>query len=353
MSYSIQSLLDKFRGNRYDEIVSSIDPVSFSPLEQPAVANIVAAAYFKLGDFSSALTLLSDIESCFVDDIEYLILYGSCLRRIGDFDNAYIQFQRALKIDSSLPRLQNNYANLLIDLTRFDEAHKILTDLLLKNPSYDDAAANLRRLNERRQSHNLESDQVTSSQSWEFGNPLLLAFSQEEVRESAPLLKQISNSSDSKSTIAKSLPAIHDHQLATDQLKIAQQAVVDQRYDFALQLCSQVKHIFPDSSLIYECASDAYIAKKMFNEAEICILHALQLGTKSFKLIVNLISLACMRRDFHLAHHYFEVLLSMDSEHSFLPRLREQIQQGLKKYPEDSFRFDMSWSIPDVSRKSD
>ena len=110
MSYSIQSLLDKFRGNRYDEIVSSIDPVSFSPLEQPAVANIVAAAYFKLGDFSSALTLLSDIECCFVDDVEYLILYGSCLRRIGDLDNAYIQFQRALKIDSSSARLQNNYA---------------------------------------------------------------------------------------------------------------------------------------------------------------------------------------------------------------------------------------------------
>lgn len=351
MSYSIQSLLDKFRGNRYHEIVSSIDLVSFSPLEQPAVANIVGAAYFKLGDFSSALSLLSDIESCYVDDIEYLILYGSCLRRIGDLDNAYIQFQRALKIDSSSPRLQNNYANLLIDLTRFDEADKILTELLSKNPSYDDAAANLRRLNERRKSHSSESDQVTCSQSWEFANPLLLAFSQEEVRQSAPLLSPKLSNRDSKSKIAESLPAIQDHQLASDQLKIAQQAVLDHRYDFALQLCSQVKHIFPDSSLVYECASDAYIAKKMFNKAEICILHALQLGTRSFKLIVNLISLACMRRDFDLAHHYFEVLLSIDSEHSFLPQLREQIQQGLKQQSHDQFKFDVSWSLPDVSRK--
>ena len=351
MSYSTQELLDIFGANRYLEVVNSIDLDSFSALNEPVTARIVAAAYFKLGEFSLALTLLSEIESCFVDDIDYLTLYGSCLRRNGDLDNAHIQFQRALKIDSSTPSLQNNYANLLIDLGQYDEAHKILTDLLLINPSYHDASVNLQRLNERRQSVVAESDTSVSAMSWEMANPLLLAFSKDEVLQAAPLLGQLTTSRGSKSNLVQSLPSVQDHQLASDQLKVAQQAVLDGRYDFALKLCSQVKHLFSDLSAVYECASDAYIAQKRFNEAEICILHSLQSGTKSIKATVNLISLACMRSDFGLAQYYFELLLSIDSDHSAIPQLRKQIQQGLQNKSQNVFHFDAPWPTPDVSRK--
>lgn len=351
MSYSIQELLDIFRANRHQEVINTIDKDSFSPSDQPVVANIIAAAYFKLGDFSSALNLLSEIESCFVDDIEYLVLYGSCLRRCGDLDNADIQFQRALKIDPSSSSLQNNYANLLIDLGRFEEAENILSALLATNPSYDDASINLQRLRERRQSFVFESEKPVSGQGWSIGNPLLLAFSQDEVLKSAPLLNLDSRSKASQSTLADALPSVQDHQLASDQLKVAQQAVLDGRYDFALQLCSQVKQSLPDLAAVYECASDAYIAKKSFKEAEVCILHSLQFGAKSAKLYINLISLSCIRSDFGLAQYYFELLLSIDSGHSALPQLRTQIQQGLQSQSQDLFRFEAPWSIPDVSRK--
>ena len=315
--------------------------------------DIVAASYFKLGEFSSALNLLSEIESCFVDDIEYLVLYGSCLRRCGDLVGADIQFQRALKVDPSSPNLLNNYANLLIDLGRFDQAENILSDLLVKNPSYEDAIVNLQRLKERKQSFASESDQSVSAKGWTMGNPLLLAFSQEEVLQSAPLFNQPSKNAVSQSKLIDALPSVQDHQVASDQLKLAQQAVLDGRYDFALQLCSQVKQSLPNLAAVYECASDAYIAKKSFNLAEICILHSLHLGAKSAKLIINMISLVCMRRDFGLAQHYFELLLSIDSQHSGLSQLRKQIQQGLQYKPQELFRFDAPWESPDVSRKSD
>lgn len=353
MSYSISGLLDTFRANRYHDVINSIDQESFSPTDQPVIANIVAAAYFKLGEFPSALSLLSEIESCFVDDIDYLVLYGSCLRRCGNLDRADIQFKRALKLNPSSPSLRNNYANLLIDLRRLDEAENILSDLLAINPSYDDAILNLQRLRERRQSFVLESDQPVSAKGWAMGNPLLLAFSQDEVLQSAPLLNQASKNKAPQSKLSDSLPSVQDHQLAADQLKLAQQAVLDGRYDFALQLCSQVKGSLPDLAVVYECASDAYIAKKLFNQAEVCILHSLQFGAKSAKLFINLISLACMRSDFGLAQHYFELLLPIDSEHSALPQLRKQIQHGLQSQAQDLFRFDAAWESPDVSRKPD
>ena len=354
MTHSIHELLDLFRANRFQDVINAIDLNSFSAIQQPSIANIVAAAYFKLGDYKSSLTLLTDIESCFVDDIEYLSLYGSCLRRQGDLHNARIQFQRALNIDSSSPALQNNYANLLIDLGLFEEAETILNSLLLKNPAYGDAKANLDRLKER-VNFSVADVQATASDTdanWEVGNPLLLAFSSDEVQKAASLLKSDIKLINKTNTLSQALPSVKDQQIASDQLKMAQQAILDGRFDFALQLCSQAKLFMHDSPAIYECASDAYIAKKCFHEAEICLLHTLKLGATSFKIFVNLVSLTCMRGDFGLAQHYYESAFSIDSANSVLPQLREQITQGLNNQTGKLFRFDMDWSSPQVSLKS-
>ena len=346
MGYSVQELINNFGDNRHQDVVDSIDYSDFSPFENPVIAKIVAASYFKLGDYGRSLSLLSQIESCFIDDIDYLSLYGACLRRSGDLDLARIQFERALKIDPNLLHVQNNFANLLIDMGDFDEAEMILKRVIDIDPSYGDACTNMQRLNEKKLTFEGKKSHVVSSASWSLADPLLMAFSNEEVQR-VSLNKSIPKPlGDSKSNLAKSLPSIKDYQLAMDQLKLAQQAIADKRYDFALKLCSQANLSLPDSAAVYECVSDAYISKSLFKEAEICLLHAIQIGASSFKLFVNLVSLACMRGDYTLAQFYFERALAIDSQHSSLDQLRIQIAKGQQNNEFKPFRFDIRWPSP-------
>ena len=344
---SLQDLLSAFRANRYQEVISSVDFDSFSALENPVITNIVAASYFKLGEYSKSLNLLSQIESCFIDDVDYLSLYGACLRRNGDLELARLQFERALKISPNSLSIQNNFANLLIDLGDFVLAEKILSHVLSVDNSYEDAKVNKLRLSERLQiTKPLLSGNNSSSDSLVLGDPLLLAFTSDESRRTLPVNHSTKQANQVKSIISDSLPSFTEQQVASDQFKLAQQAIKDKRYDFALQLCSQAKVSLQELSGIYECVSDAYIAQSLFKEAEICILHAIQLGVSGFKLYVNLVSLACMRNDYGLAQFYFEKLLLIDSEHSALPQLRVQITNCKKFNQDNPFRFDQPWPMP-------
>lgn len=346
MRYTVQELMNIFEANHHHEVVESIDQHVFSALENPLITRIVAASYFKLGDYPNSVALLSQIESCFVEDIEYLSLYGACLRRNGDLDLARVQFERALKLDSDLPSVQNNYANLLIDIGNFAQAEDILKRLLADDPSYSDALINLQRLVEKQQIAEDSSLGLNSASNWTMADPLLMAFSEDEVQRTYLSKSSSKTSLKFKSTLANSLPEIKEYQLAADQLKLAQQAIIDKRYDFALKLCSQAYVSLPESSAIYECVSDAYIAQSLFKEAEICLLHALQMGVSTFKIFVNLVSLSCMRGDSILAQLYFERALSVDSENSALPPLRAQVSKCKKNNSSAPFRFDHKWSTP-------
>lgn len=352
MQYSFQDLLDLYVANRHQDVVNSVDQSKFSAIANPSIARVVAASQFQLGNYSDSIELLSEIESCFLEDIEYLSLYGACLRRNGDLALARVQFERALKISPESPSLKNNYANLLIDLGSFDDAESILRDLIDTDPDYQDAQVNWLRLLEAKRLNSQSSDDKNQVDSWIFSDPLLLAFSQDEVQKSVSLLSVAEDGSPLNKNLSDSLPSIQDHQLASDQLKMAQQAVLEGRYDFALQLCSQAKSKMPHSAAIYECVSDAYISKRLFKEAEICLLHAMHMGSPSFKTFVNLISLACLRKDFGLAQHYFEKAQLIDATNSALPKLRAQIVDGNRPDSNEIFRFDAAWSIPDVSRSS-
>ncbi len=350
MASSVQELINSFGANRHQDVIDAIDYDHFSALENPVAAKILAASYFKIGDYVRSLSLLSQIESCFLDDVEYLSLYGACLRRHGDLDLARLQFERALMIDANQPNVQNNFANLLIDIGDLDEAEKILNNLLAVDSSYSDASTNLQRLLEKRQAKNRSVAPSISGSSWSPADPLLLAFSNEEVQRTVPDKIRSKKQRKQKSELSNFLSTGKDYQIANDKLKLAQQAVNDKRYDFALQLCSQVNSSFRNSSAVYECVSDAYIAKSLFNQAEICLLHAIQMGATSFKLFVNLVSLACMRGDFDLAQYYFECSSAIDPDHTALDHLRDQIVKGRNSNATQPFRFDQPWATPAKTR---
>ncbi len=347
---SMQQIYELYENGRYQEAIQLIEISDFDAVGDPSLANVVAACYFKLGQYSESLTLLKEVESCFLDDPGYLSLYGACLRRFGDLDSARSRLEQALKIQPNNAAIRNNFANLLIDLDDYQEAEKILEALLTEDAGYSDARVNMQRLKEKRRIKQLQSTTATSSDciKWTLADPLMLAFGEDEVNRTRP---KPSQSDIVRNDLEGKLPPLKHHQVDSDKLTLALQAVQEGRHNFALQLCSQAHQSMPTSASLFECVSDAYIAQQRFTEAETCLLHALQLGGKSFKLYVNLVSLLCIRADFSLAQHYLELASMLDVDNPILNKLRLQIAKGHDNKNAMNFRFDHAWSRPDLQLK--
>jgi predicted Zn-dependent protease len=256
----------------------------------------------------------------------------------------------ALQIKPKEAAIQNNYANLLIDLGDFQQSESILVQLLADDPSYYDAQVNLQRLRERQrivQMRPAEASPVRSSVT-SFGDPLMLAFGTDEVQRTRPKLK---TSSQIQSDLKEKLPPLKPQQIAADQLKLALQAVLEGRYQFALQLCSEVHQSMPTSPALFECIGDSYIALQRFAEAEVCLLHALQFGAKSYKLYANLTSLLCIRKDFALAQYYLEQASLIDANNPTLSKLSLQIANSFDGNNPRAVRFDKEWPCPAMTKK--
>ena len=118
-------------------------------------------------------------------------MYASTARRQGDLKKAHELFNTALKLDPESPLIRNNYANLLIDMQKYDDALAILESILQEHPDYKDAIFNRNRLNDLMSTHNtVAAKNIEPSSSpivltdIDLGDPLLLAFDQDEVNYS-------------------------------------------------------------------------------------------------------------------------------------------------------------------------
>ncbi len=346
----MQNVFALYEKGLYKDVVQSVDMANFSALRDPRISRVLAASHFQLGQYAESLLLLSEIESCFSTDSDYLSLYGACLRRCGDLEGSRVQLELALKIKPEYEPIKNNYANLLIDLGEYRRAESILLHLLKINPNYSDAQVNLKRLRERQRIQQLQSkdNAIPASAKLIFDDPLMLAFDDDEVQRTRP---KDDTSSKVQSDLKGKLPPLKQQKIASDQLKLALEAILEGRYNFALQLCSQAYRSIPVSAALYECVSDAYIALQRFTEAEACLLHALQLGSKSFKLYANLTSLLCIRADFALAQYYLEQASLLDENNPSLANLRLQIANSQDGTKHSMFRFDHEWLRPDMTKK--
>ena len=182
-----------FQNNAFDQIVKLYESSDYSVDRNPKVAMFYGAAQFRLGNLSSALQTLEQLESSMSSSVEYLALYGATCRRLGLVDKAESILRKAIEIDESNSASRNNYANLLIDLNRLASAESILIDLLKIDPTYADAQANLNRL-KFIASNDISSSQIKSElpshrsdsvQDFESigEDPLFLAFSDNEVEK--------------------------------------------------------------------------------------------------------------------------------------------------------------------------
>ena len=332
----MQTILEFYQASRHHDVISYFKSSDLRPQTDPFACKFVAASYFQLGDFGEALELQQDIYSSFDGDPLFLSMHGATLRHLGRLEEANSIFKKALEIDSDNPALKNNYANLLIDLKRYSEAHEILTNLADADPQYLDAQQNLSRVKQLMASSSL-TDFDASSQSTsmftdddtDFFDPLFHAFSEEEVKRTAPFrpVGVQATESQSLSNLQESLLKPENNLVALDQLKLAQRAVSERNPKYALELCSKATHDLSHHAELFSCVGDAYISLKRFKDAESAYLHAIAIGGTNFKNYFNLASLSLMKKNLSLVRYYLGRASSIDPSSPQVESMQKSLSQ--------------------------
>lgn len=340
-----QQLLALYQAGRHHEVVAQAQAQAISAETNPLAANIVAASLFQLGEYARAASLLEALEAPLGDQRDYLSLYGATCRRLGLLPKAEQLLARALQLDPASLEVRNNYANLLIDLGRDQEARSILEQLLRERPGYEDARANLNRLEFRQQP---VAAPPASAQPWSPADPLMMAFADEEVRQAQ--WNQPAAVDPAAKALAAALPQPEAQAMAADQLRLASQAVSEGNAAFALQLCGQALAGLGANASVYVNASDAYIRNQRFREAEICLLHAALIGGPNINTYINLVSLASLRGDLALASHYLDQAAGLDPSHPQLSALQANLRQREADLASRPYQFEVIW--PDQQLQS-
>jgi len=266
------------------------------------IEQLLAASYFKIGNYTDCLTLLETLEGSFGSDPNFNSLYGAALRRVGLKKEAKIKLENAINLSNNdNPHIINNYANLLVDMGNSQEAVEILENIVKNNPDYLDAKINLERakkINKSTTNPSTNDEELTDEKNIEselFIDPLMAAFSTEEV--------ELNNRSRSKSIPNKSITAKKyikkedKSKLLIQKLELLKQCLDEKNYSFGLQLCSELNTLNLAKDLTYKYASDCYIGLKRFNDAEIFLLHSIVINPDSLASLINLVSICALKGD--------------------------------------------------------
>ena len=119
-------------------------------------------------------------------------------------------------------------------------------------------------------------------------------------------------------------------------------------YTSAVNLSRLPRFQRPDLAAVYLSNRAAcYIRLQRFHEAEICLLHALQLGGPALPHYINLITLASLRGDFALARHYIDAAAAIDPKHPQLAQVRDQVKSQEAAQPA-RYAFAAHWAPPSL-----
>ena len=312
---------------RYNDIVSEWSKNQLSPISDPLIARVVGASLYSLGDYSQARSILLEIESCFVGVPSYYSLVGVVCRRCSETTQAKKFFLKALELDPDDRTIQNNYANLLIDMQDLDQAESILQSILKEMPEYVDARTNLERLylaKRHKEAGRHVNDQ--NSASWQPADPLLLAFSDEEVRRTLATIK-LSSKNNSASQLLDILPNENTNRVFEEQLKAAQESNLKREFSEALSICNSLLKTSGLTASLFECIADSYIGLKRFQDAEVLLTHALLMGSSSFKIYFNLSTLALIRKHKKLATYYLDKASALEPDNRSITHMRTSISK--------------------------
>lgn len=342
-----------FSSQDYHKVIKIVDESEFRAQSNPLIAQIVAACYFKIGDFASCLSILEEIESSFANESSFWSLYGITCRRLGDLERAAVFLSKAIELDPDSIAYKNNYSNLLIDLGKLQEAIDVLEKIIAIEPDYKDALDNLNRAkflyansdasvnspleSDHSNPSSLEATCATLNVTSAFPDPLMAAFSDNEVEIYGRIKKHMSQAS--SSSLLSKLPTSNDQETGLESLKLARKAFQEKQYQLSLKLCSKaLLHLGPNPS-IYDISADCFISLKQFLYAELCLLQAVVLSTPTSKQYINLVTLTMIRGDLSLSSHYLNLAAGVDPHNPNLPHLTKQISDLVDKKSGSTYSF--------------
>ena len=305
----------------------------------------VAASLFQIGKYDECLLWCEGLAPAIGSDAAFASMYGAVLRRLESLDAQNI-FKEALSIHTQDNVLKNNYANLLTDLKLFNEAEKILIEILREDPNYEDAKSNLNRVNpeifscsETSPNHPNESKII---EEYELIDPLAAASETEveiskiNVSKSKKEKKQLSNELE-----ATELPNRAKEEELRETLELAQKSV-ESNPKQSIKDCRILHKELGINSKVYLVAAQAYIRLKLFADAENALLVAHGLGEVDPSVSLNLANLASMRGDQLLALYWLENLAERQPDNQQLEKVRKTLfPNGAPTKSTDPFQLNM------------
>ena len=315
-STSLQAeLTTLFEQRNFQSIIDRAQRDEITPSTYPHAANVVAASLFQLGRYSDCLLWCEALSPSLSGDPSFVSMHGAVLRRVGRLEEAEKIFRASLSTNHDNPFLRNNFANLLIDRQEFEEAEFILKSLLEADPNYEDAKANLNRLQFQRSlkestpQNNNSATPVEPLSEDRLMDPLAAAFSDEEVALAGGIAAREEsrkrNSGRNQGLNSDTLPSRDLEIELQETINLARQTV-DADPQQAIKDCALLHTKLGVQAPIYEVAAEAYIRLQLFADAETCLLIAHSLGSNEASVSLNLANLAAMRGDQRLAVQWLE-----------------------------------------------
>ena len=353
ISHNLQAELSAlFEQRQFQSIIDRAQHEEITPAADPKAANVVAAALFQLGRYADCLLWCEGLAPSLNGDVSFASMHGAVLRRLGRLNDAEKIFRAALNDNPDNAILRNNFANLLIDQESFDEAESILQTLLEEIPSYEDARANLNRLDFQK---NLaasapidtpSSTPIQTNDSDRLIDPLIAAFSDEEVAIAGGVAAKLKGNPERGGLQPSALPSrAHDQELH-ETLALARQTI-DADPQQVIRDCEMLHNKLGVQTSIYEVAGEAYIRLQLFSDAENCLLTAHGLGSMEGAVLLNLANLAAMRGDQRLALHWLELLAQRQPDHPQLNAVRTTLfPNGVPKKSSSPFQVNLEQRAP-------
>lgn len=350
----LEKLSQLFSERQYQKILQVSKENELTPNNYPGESYIVAAALFQIGKYDECLLWCESLAPVMCGDASFASMHGAVLRRLGKLVDAQNIFKEALDIHTSNNVLKNNYANLLTDLKSFDEAEKILTEVLQADPDYSDAKANLNRVKFQQSliASNPESDKSENNpkdiNKQDLIDPLAAAFTDEEVEFSKQInvskkISEIEKESDSKLN-PSDLPKRSKEKEMSETLELAQKNI-ESSPEQVIKDCRILHEKLGANSKIYFIAAQAYIRLKLFGDAETALLVAHGLGEVDPSVSLNLANLAAMRGDQRLAVYWLEDLAQRQPDNEQLEKVRKTLfPNGAPIKSSNPFQINMSES---------
>lgn len=126
-----------YKQNRFAEAANTLDAVLGEDPDNPAHANLRAAALGRIGGYDEALALYEELTRRFPDHAKLWMSYGHMLKTVGRQDEGIAAYRRGLAADPGLGEIWWSLANL--KTIRFDkrDRHEMEASLVAAEPDRD------------------------------------------------------------------------------------------------------------------------------------------------------------------------------------------------------------------------